>query len=295
MLEVALMNEDFFEGVDQVALKLPSGDIKFPIFYRDARMFTVVVPANLFALKRALPDPRLVPAQLVPGVGALALTAFEYYDTDIQPYNEFSMGILLNTPEFVPVPGYNMLRQLFADFFNVFIWQLPVTTELALRGGIDFYNYPKSICAIDFSDTEDRITCDLSRDGTQILSMTGPKVPTRNLGVKKFICNLYQSKQPQKAEFKINVREGCIQWLPGEVSWAFNRSHETGRALSDMVIGSRAAMYFYMPSIQCILYGPEYIPIQLLHYIAGRQGFLPKAPARKAAARKAPAKKKAVE
>ncbi len=285
-MEVVPVQDDFFDGVDQVELKLPSGDIKFPIFYRDARMFTIVIPANLFKLKKALPDVRLSPAQVVPGVGALALTAFEYYDTDIQPYNEFSMGILLNTPHFMAVPGYNMLRQFAANFFNVFIWQLPVTTELALRGGIDFYNYPKSICDINFSDTESLITCDLFRDGEQILTMSGEKVAITSLGVKKFICNLYQSMQPQTAEFKINVKEGRIQWVPTKVSWAFNRSHEIGRALSDMAIGSQAIMYFYMPKIQCILYGPEYIPIPLMHYVALQQGFLPAAAAKKPAARK---------
>lgn len=290
-MEVVSVQDDFFQGVDQVELEINGGTAKFPIFYRDARMFTIVVPANLLKLKRALPDVRFTPAQIVPGVGALALTAFEYYDTDIRPYNEFSMGILLNAPYFLPVPGYNMLRQLFANLFNVFVWQLPVTTEIALRGGIDFYNYPKSICDIDFSDTESRITCDLFRDGDQILTMSGEKVSTRNLGEKKFLCNLYQSKQPQLAEFKMNVIQGNISWFPTNVSWAFNRSNETGRDLSDMVTGNRAAMYFYFPRIQGILYGPEYMPIPLMNYVVKRPGFLPAAEARKPAAKKPAAKK----
>jgi hypothetical protein len=61
-------------------------------------------------------------------------------------------------------------------------------------------------------------------------------------------------------------------------------------------------MYLYMPKIQCILYGPEYIPIPLMRHTILTKGFLPKPAVKKAAAKKkvaakkkaaAPAKKKA--
>lgn len=294
-MEVVAVQDDFFSGILQTDLTLPSGETKFPIFYRDARMFTLVLPANLIKLRKALPDVRLAPAQVMPGVGAMALTAFEYYDTDIRPYNEFSFGILLNAPYFLALPGYNMLRQYFAQLLNVYIYHLPVTTEIALRAGIDYWNYPKFIAGIDFSDTDSRITCDLSRDGEQILTMSGEKVQARNMGEMKFMCNLYQFRQPQIAEFKVNVVEGSVSWLPGNVSWAFNRSNDIGREISDLIIGNRALMYFYMPKIQCILYGPEYVPIPLMQYVMMTQGFMKDgvSAAKKPAAKKAASKKKA--
>ncbi len=289
--------QDFFAGVDQVEVQINGGKGKFPVFYRDARMFNIVLPANLLKLKKLLPDSRFTPAQVLPGVGAITLTALEYYDTDIQPYNEFSMGVVLNFPYYQPVPGYNLLRQLFAQIINVYIWHLPVTTEIALRGGIDFYNYPKFLADIDFSDTEKRITCDLVRDGEQILTMSGEKVSTSDLGEFKMMCNLYQNKQPQIAEFKVNAPQGRIQWLPSNVSWAFNRSNDIGRDLTDLVLGNRALQYFYFPKIQGILYGPEYMPVQLMHYVLTRPGFLPdsRQPAKKPAARKPAARKKAAQ
>jgi len=288
------MPEDFFAGVDQVELKVDGGTALFPIFYQDARMFTLVLPANLLKLRRMLPDSRFVPAQLFPGVGAVVLTAFEYYDTDIKPYNEFSISILLNAPYYSPLPAYNVMRQVLAGLFNVYIYHLPVTTEIALRGGIDYYNYPKFLADIDFSDTPGTIACDLSRDGDRILSMNGEKAPTRELGEKKFMCNLYQSRQPQLAEFKLNVIEGAIKFMPSDVSWSFNPANPIGRELSEVVIGNMAMMYMYMPKIQCILYGPESMSMPLLRH-AMEMGLLPARPgaAKKPAARKAAAKKRA--
>lgn len=272
------MPEDFFAGIDQVEMQFDGGTGKFPIFYRSARMFTILLPASWLALKRLLPDERFSPAQVLPGVGGLALTAFEYYDTDIAPYNEFSIGILLNSQHFAAVPGYNMLRQYFAGFFNVFVHHLPVTTDIALRAGRDFYNYPKFIGGIDFEDTETRIACNLSRDGERIMTITGEKVPACPMDEIKFFCNLYQYRQPQCAEFKINVLEGAMQWLPSNVSWEFNRANEIGSQTARVVLGNRALMYFYMPKIQCILYGPEYIPIPLMHRTMMTPGFMPGAP-----------------
>ncbi|MFH1150907.1 MAG: acetoacetate decarboxylase family protein [Actinomycetota bacterium] len=285
---------DFFEGINQIEIKAEAGDIRFPIFYRDARMFTLILPANLMKLRKMLPDPRFSPAQLVPGVGALTLTAFEYYDTDIQAYNEFSMGIVLNSPYFAPVPGYNLLRQYFADMFDVFIYHLPVTTELALRGGIDYYNYPKFLAGIEFSDTPDRVTCDLSREGEHLMTVSGPKVPASARGEMKFICNLYQYRQPQQAEFKLNVVEGAVQWLPSEVAWSFNTASDVGAEMADCVLGNRAALYLYMPKIQCILYGPEHLSFQLLKF-AMETGIGPPKPAAKKKKPTKPAKKKATK
>lgn len=291
--------DDFFTGIEQVELNLESGSAKFPIFYRDARMFTLVLPANLLKLRRMLPDPRFAPAQVLPGVGAIALSAFEYYDTDVRPYNEFSIGILLNSPYFAPVPGYNMLRQYFSRLFNVFVYHLPVTTEIALRAGIDFYNYPKFLAEIDFSDTPDTVACDLARDGERILTVTAPRVPARNMGEIKFLCNLYQYRQPQSAEFKLNVVQGAIEWMPAGASWSFNTASDIGRELCSVVLGARALMYFYMPRIQCILYGPEYMPMPLLQRAVLSEGFMPKAaaagPARKPAAKKKSARKPAAK
>lgn len=283
------MHHDFFNGIEQVKIKVDGGTALFPIFYRDARMFALVLPANLRKLKRLLPDWRFVPAQAAPGVGSVVLIALEYYDTDINPYNEFLMGIVLNSPYFAPIPGYNLLRQYLSRFFNVFVYHLPVTTEIALRAGIDFYNFPKFIADIDFSDTEKRITCGLSRDGEKILTMSGEKVPTGYLGEMKFMANLYQYRQPQTAEFKLNIVEGAINWMPADASWTFNTSNDIGREFSDIVIGNRASLYLYMSKMQGILYGPENYSMPLLDR-AMKAGLAPQA-ARKIAAKKAAAKK----
>ncbi|MBC7252762.1 MAG: acetoacetate decarboxylase family protein [Actinobacteria bacterium] len=258
------MHHDFFEGVEQVEATLLGKKVKLPVFYRSARSMTAVFPATLPALKRLVPDARYAPAQVVPGIGAVHLTAFEYYDTDIEPYNEFAIGVLLNDPLVLPLPGYNLLRQLVRSAFHTYIHHLPVTTELALRGGIDIYNYPKFLAGIDFSETESELTCRLSEKGEHILTLRGRKVSAQRSGVLKYFCHLYQFKQPQGAEFKVNAIRYSLVPGWGKANLELGDSHPVARELRRTLLSTQPILYFYMPEIQCILYGPENLSLPLL-------------------------------
>jgi len=258
------MHHDFFEGVEQVEATLIGKEVKLPIFYRSARSMTAVFPATIPALKRLIPDPRYSPAQVVPGVGALHLTAFEYYDTDIEPYNEFAIGVLLNDPYLMAVPGYNLLRQLIRLNFYTYIHHLPVTTELALRGGIDVYNYPKFLAGIDYTDTESELVCELSEGGERILTLRGQKVSATRSGIMKFFCHLYQFKQLQGAEFKVNAIRYALLPAPGKVRLELGDSHPVAQELRRTLLSTQPLVYIYMPEIQCILYGPDRLSLPLL-------------------------------
>ncbi len=256
--------DNFFSGVEQTDISLEDEIIKLPVFYRKARAFMATFPASIFSLKRLLPDPRFTPAQVFPGMGLVALAAFEYYDTDIHAYNEFSISIMLNNPHMLKMPGYNILMQLLEFNLYTYILHLPVTTEIALRGGIDLYNYPKFLASIDFSDTEERIICDLKEEGDRILRITGKKIPAEKSVIMKFFCHLYQFGQPQYAEFKVNAIKYGISINPRDVKLEFGSSHPLAMELSDALLSRTALTCFYIPEMQAILYGPEYLPIPLI-------------------------------
>lgn len=255
------MDTGFFDRVEQVDLEVAGMKFKMPIFYRAARMLTLVFPANYLALRRMLPDRRFTPAQMAPGVGAIHLTAFEYYDTDVEPYNEFAIGILVNNPNMAKVPSYNVLRQLLQTEFYTYIHHLPVTTDLALRAGIDFYNYPKLITSIDFEDTADWIKCNLAEGDELICRIKGRKVKTPFKGIMKFFCHLYDEDQPQYAEMKIDARKFAVLPGPGMGELELGTSHPFALELKRALITTMPAIYLYLPDMQAILYGPEHLSL----------------------------------
>jgi len=76
------MSNEFFSGIEQLTAYVGDVEARTPTFYRDGRMFSLVFPARLRTVKEMLPDSRFQPAELVPGVAAVHLTAFQYYDTE---------------------------------------------------------------------------------------------------------------------------------------------------------------------------------------------------------------------
>lgn len=260
------MEGDFFAGVEQVNVAMGGFKAKLPLFYRKARGFSAVFPAPLWRVRQALPDRRFVPAQLAPGVGAVQMSAFEYYDLDIPPYNEFAMCIPLCSRRFFPLPGYNMLRQMMRMEYDLFFHHLPVTTEIAMRGGIDYYGFPKFLASIDFSDSQDWVECELKEGGEHICALRGRKTKATHSGTMKFFCHLYQNRQPQVAEGKMNARSYAMSFKPGDAGLSLGASHPIALELERLLISTRPLMYMYIPDYQLILYGPENLSLPLLKF-----------------------------
>ena len=259
--------DDFFAGIEQVDVWAAGNKSRLPLFYRDARACIAVFPAGLPALKRLLPDPRFTQAQVLPGIGAVALACFEYRDTDVGPYNEFALGILLNNPHIVPLPGYNILRQLAQFNFYPYIFRLPVTTEAALRWGIDYSGFPKFLASIEFSDTGDWLGCELKEREELICRLKVRKIAAPMHRLIKFFIRLYQFRQPQSTEFKMNARALGISLNPFDAELVIGSMHPVARELSRVMLMKKPLMCFFVPSAQLILYGPENLSFPLVNYL----------------------------
>ncbi len=261
----------FFDGVRQSEVTIAGQPAKVPIFYYDGTAMQAVFPARLRALRRLMPDPRFCPARLAPGLGAVAVTCFEYRDTDIGPYNELAISIVLNEPWFLPnLPGLALVSGLRRRQLHAWVHHLPVTTEIARAGGVDFYNYPKFIAGIDFQESEKRRVCRLSEGAEHILTLSGERIATPRSEQLQLFSHLWMDRQPQGAEFKINAVEMGVSVRPGVASLALGERHPIARELAQVIAWSRPIQYQYMARFEGILYGPEHLSLALLaHATAG--------------------------
>lgn len=258
---------NFFEGINQVDVWAADRKVRLPLFYRDARAYGAVFPANIFELKKLLPDPRFSPAQILPGVGALAIACFEYHDTDIGPYNEVGFSVVLNSPHLLAVPGYNLARQLLQSTFHPYIFHLPVTTETALRWGVDFSGFPKVLASIDFKDSDGSTSCELKENDELVCKLNFRRIATPLSRVVKLLISLYQQRQPQETEFAVNARSLGVSPGPGDVELQIGMKHPIARVLDRTLIMNKAIGCFSMPSAQFILYGPGNLSLPLLDFL----------------------------
>jgi hypothetical protein len=260
-----MRSSPFFEGVTQADVVIAGQQAQAPIFYYDGTATQAVFAARLGALRRLMPDPRFCPARLAPGLGVVAITCFEYRDTGIGAYNELSISVVLNEPWFRPnLPGAALLSSLRRRQLHAWVAHLPVTTEIARAGGVDFYNYPKFIAGIDFQQTDRRRTCRLSEGAEHILTLTGERIAAVDSQEFQLFSHLWMDRQPQSSEFKINAIELGTTLRPDAASLELGTEHPISRELASLIAWRRPIHYQYMPRFEGILYGPEHLTIALL-------------------------------
>ncbi len=238
--------------------------LRLPVFYYDGTAIQAVFAARLGALRRLMPDPRFAPARLAPGLGAVVITCFEYRDTDIGPYNELAISVVLNEPWFLPnLPGRALVSSLRRRQLHAWIQHLPVTTEIARAYGAEM-NYPKFVAGIDFEQTATDRVCHLSEGEEHILTLSGKRIATPRSEQFQLFCHTWMDRQPQSAEFKINAIEMGVSLSPAAATLQLGGRHPIARELADLIAWRRPIQYQYTARFEGILYGPEHLSLPLI-------------------------------
>lgn len=261
--------DEFFDAVSQAELALDGELVKLPIFYRDGEAITGVFPARIGALRKLLPDRRLKPARLAPGVGAVTITCFEYRDSDVGTYNELAVGIVLTGSETgLNLPMHRLMDGVLGGQLHAYIHQLPVTTDLALRSGRQLWNFPKFVTPIDFEEDATSRTCLLSEDGAPILSLRVPKLPGNRTEQIQLFTHVLQDGQLQSGEFKLLARGSGRTMRPGAATLTLGESHPIARELKTVLLSTNSVAASYLPSIVGILYGPDRVSARMIQLAA---------------------------
>jgi hypothetical protein len=174
-----MRDDGFFKNTPRRTLEMHGLSIEFPVLYYDFRFSTCIFAVKTARLQSILPHPRFNPVQMWPGTGMLCITAFEYRDTSIGPYNEVAVSVPINFPPAAFLGRHSAFSMMRTKTFPVYIHQLPVTTRIALDGGVYFYHYPKFLAEIDIEERKDHLEVSLTEGGTLILRLLTRKLPLK--------------------------------------------------------------------------------------------------------------------
>jgi hypothetical protein len=254
---IARQPSDFLKKIVQTDFPmLPFDRIgKLPVFYYDNTSMTAVFTAATRKVKALLPDSKMRPLELLPGRCAVAFSAFEYRDTDIDPYNEFSIAFLISYDRHT-LPGLGLLRGLMNRCFEAYVWQLPVTTEIARWGGVELYGYPKFTADIDFTRTSNQLTCRLALSGQHILTLNGSMPRTAPAKTLRYRAYSMKDRQPLCANVYTNRLEFTQSVFPKAVALQLG-DHEIAQQLRELNLSKSPLVYQYCPKNELILFGPR--------------------------------------
>ncbi|MBA4366889.1 MAG: hypothetical protein C0403_04545 [Desulfobacterium sp.] len=246
------MNNEFFKGVKQWELERNGEKGKIPVFYYDVTSLNAVYTACSLSVRKLLPLPDMHPVEFSYGRCLVAITAFEYRETDIGPYNEVSVAfpITFKRPQ---IPFLTALFKMLRHHMTAYVWQLPVTTEIARRGGVEMYGYPKFLADIVIEKDKQWISCDLKENGQDIFQLKGKVLPTQT--GKTIRCSTYSVCDgiPLKANVFINP-VAFAETRNKNVTSLTLGVHPIAQALKTIQLSAEPVVYQYMAQNQAILF-----------------------------------------
>jgi hypothetical protein len=153
--------------VDGIPFQLPVASHRTPALMA---VFTV----DPVAAVDLLPGQELHPLRLPGGRGVLMITVIDYTSTNIGKYIEFSIAIGV-THGRKPAPATLPLIFRRHYDFGQFVYDLPVSTEISVKGGKGIWGMPKHQANLDFQVDARTVSSQYDVDGQLGMRITIPK------------------------------------------------------------------------------------------------------------------------
>ncbi len=245
---------NFFKGLDQIEYK--DYEVRLPIFYYDNTAMSAIYTASTKKVRKYLPSPDMHPVEMFPARCLMVFSAFEYRNTDIGPYNEFSISAVISYGKRA-IPGLTSLSYMLKDCFTAYILHLPVTSERARCGGVEMAGYPKFIADISFSHEKGYTTCTVAENGQRILTLKGKNVKTSRGRLTKYILHTLKGGIPLKANLYINPIQYRQTIGFNAAKLDIGSHHRICTELRDMGLSRLPVLYQYIPSYEAILFNSK--------------------------------------
>ena len=250
------MSDDFLSGLQRSHASVAGMDFELPVVIREARIFSAVFPASSQKLRKLIPIECPSPTQILPGMGLMQLTAYEYRDSDLGPFNEFSVVIPLYSPHAKMLPLYNLLKSRTTREVHNFLLHRGTTSEAAVRILGEWHLWPEFLADINIAEDDGWITCEWKEKGELICRLRGRKIPAKRSGeIRVFI---YTPRHPRAQRADINPRESATALKSPDVELTLGDSHPIAREISETLKSTKPRMYTYSPDWQLIAYGPHW-------------------------------------
>ncbi len=158
--------QDSYATVDGIPFKMPINSLNSPALMVG---FTVDY-AQTAAL---LPGEEIKLVKLPRGRALMIITVIDYKKTDIGSYIEFSIAFACYHKR----AGARFMGTFLAERTSAvgqYVWDLPVSTEISVKGGKGIWGMPKHQANLDFDVTPDQMSSQYDLDGELCMRITVP-------------------------------------------------------------------------------------------------------------------------
>jgi hypothetical protein len=158
-----------YADVDGIPFRMPVGTAGSP-----ALLAAYGIDAENARL--VLPSDELHPVRLS-GRGLLVIVVVDYQDTVIGRYVEFCIGILCSR-------GTRPPRLGIGSGLGLYIYDLPVSTEVSVKGGLGIWGMPKRQASLDFVVGDATVSSQYDLDGRLVARVDIPRPASTTLPLR---------------------------------------------------------------------------------------------------------------
>jgi hypothetical protein len=263
----------FFADVVQQKISIRGQPAFAPLFFQEASLFAVVFFADLDAARAMVPTKRHHVLSPLPGKALVAFHCFNYVRSQIGSYAEVCVSLAVSID--APVLGHSLalVQSILTETYHGHVLQLPVTSELALQGGIDYFNAPKTMARISYTAEEDsryrRCQVCEPESGRLLFSLRVPALsggrrlalPARATNHPR-VMTLYTypliDQTITRAKAQINLRAAESRFFERRIALTLGDA-PLMEPLHQLKLG-RVAQFVDVPRCEMILYLPEPMP-----------------------------------
>jgi len=252
----------FFSGIAQEDIAIRQYAGKSPMFFRKFKLMAGIYTADYDACKALMPNDNYQVLQILPGRALIGVHCMEYLDTDVGPYNEVSISVGI-APKQTLFSAMDILKSALTQEFHAFIVQLPVTTEVAYFGGVDYFNYPKFVANIDFEEHDGQRICKLSEkdSGKAILTFEGKIIRTKTNTDKNNFHIMTLNSYPVMNGKTVHARMRVNMMEKGESYMGNNGKLVIGEAgfagMLKKLNPGKQINYLYAPECESVMFLPQ--------------------------------------
>jgi hypothetical protein len=244
-----MQKNEFFGGIPQTAVKVGPFDTFYPIFYRDVTYLGVFLPAPIDKVKHILPSVRMHPFRLTPWHCMITITASQYKDSDVGPYNQVSIGVPFVLDK--PSPVFTGILHKPPEVPMIYTLYLPVTTEISRATGVNIANYPEFLAEISFEEDDQWTRCNVDLEGKNILRLSGRKINLNHYPRQRVCPVTLKDNRLLRSEFNFSESDVGISKKQSDFRLEFG-DHPIGLKIKELNSG-KVLQYQYYPSGQAIL------------------------------------------
>ena len=222
-----------------------------PVYCKNSPCLMAAFSINAEKARALLPGNEIYPLRLW-NKGVLVITVIDYRDTVIGKYIEYSIAIACTHG---PRPAPRLLPALLMNNYGTgqYVYDLPVSSEISVKGGKGIWGMPKHQGNLDFVITDQTVSAQYDKDGQFAMKIEIEKPRKAWLPVSMAATNYCQYRGLlMKSSLYFKTKLGFTFLKKGSARLTIG-DHPRVRALKDLEISENPIFTAFIPSANGVL------------------------------------------